>query len=75
MAAGSPRPNDEHQNRAFPLLVELDPTLDETEASCLAGNTQALWSLTQETPAYSLTVGDVIYRFSRNLQAARPGFQ
>jgi putative transposase len=31
-----------------------DPTLGETEVSRLGGNTPALWSLTQETPAIAL---------------------
>ena len=30
------------------------PTLGETEVSRLGGNTPALWSLTQETPAIAL---------------------
>lgn len=34
--------------------VEMHPTLGETEVSRLGGNTPALWSLTQETPAIAL---------------------
>lgn len=34
--------------------AEMRPTLGETEVSRLGGNTPALWSLTQETPAIAL---------------------
>ena len=34
--------------------TEMHPTLGETEVSRLGGNTPALWSLTQETPAIAL---------------------
>ena len=35
--------------------AQLHPTLGETEVSRWGGNTAALWSLTQETPATALT--------------------
>ncbi len=34
--------------------VAMYPTLGETKASRLSGNTLALWSLSQETPAIAL---------------------